>query len=42
MRHLPVIGWSAAKDKRSAKDGMKASSQSTDGSFSAHNNEFAI
>lgn len=39
---MPETGWSAAKATRSAKDGTKALSQSTEGSISAHIKEFAI
>lgn len=40
--NLPEIGWSAEKDTRSATDGMKASSQSSEDLFSDHNKEFAV
>lgn len=39
---LPDTGWRPTNDIRSAKDGMKASSQSINGSFSAHTREFAV
>lgn len=39
---VPEIGWSAAKDTRSAMDGKKYFSQSTRNSFSDQDNELAV
>lgn len=39
---LPDTGCRAAKETRSANEGMKLSSHPTDGVFSAHPREFAV
>lgn len=41
-RTLPDTGWYAAKEMRSSKGRMNASSQSNCGFFSAHVREFAV